>query len=113
MHTLVYLFVTHHGNVVQSVKVRQRLQVCLVLNELLRAAVEQAHVGVSSTDHLPDSHRDKTQNNTVGYDEAMVQSISTHLAVEFQYETQDTVGCWMLRSEVDGEVGQLLFRHVI
>merc|ERR1712179_250220 len=43
----VGLLVAHHGDVVQPIKVRESLQVGLVLDKLLSASVQQTNVGVS------------------------------------------------------------------
>jgi len=48
----VALLVRHHGHVVESVEVRQGLRVRLVLDELFRAAVQEANVGIGAEDLL-------------------------------------------------------------
>lgn len=74
------LFVGHHGDVVEAVEVGQGLQVGLVLDQLLGAAVKQSDVGVGS-DNL--------------------------LSTQFENESQDTVGGGMLGTEVDRVVADL------
>ncbi len=59
----------------------QYLQVSLVLDELLCAAVKQADMGVTFLDRL---------------------------SAELQDQTQHTVSCRMLGTEVDGQVGHVL-----
>jgi len=74
------LLVGHHADIVQAIKVRQRLQVCLVLNQLFRTAVQQSHVWVRA-DNL--------------------------FSIQLEDKTQHTVGGWVLRSKVDGVVADL------
>lgn len=71
------LLIRHHRHVVQSVKVGQRLEVGLVLDQLFRATVEQADMGVRPNDFL---------------------------AIEFEDQAQDTVGCRVLGAEIDSVV---------
>ncbi len=72
--------VGHHGHVVEAVKVGQRLQVRLVLAQLLGAAVQQSDVRVRAYDLL---------------------------AVELEDQPQHAVGCWVLRPKVDRVVPDL------
>lgn len=74
------LLVGHHGDVVQTVKVGQGLQICPVLDELLCATVQQADVGVGAHNLL---------------------------AVELQDQAQHAVGGRMLGTEVDGVMPDL------
>lgn len=74
------LLVGHHGDIVQTVEVGQRLQVCLVLDQLLSTTVQQTDVGICA-DNL--------------------------LSVQLQNQTQHTVGGWVLRAEVDGVMSDL------
>lgn len=74
------LLVGHHGDVVETVKVGQSLEVRLVLAQLLGASVQQTDVGVGSDDFL---------------------------AVQFQDQPQHAVGGGMLRAKVDGVVADL------
>ena len=52
----------HHADVVEAVHVGQRLQVGLVLDQLLRAAVQQADVRVGLLDHLAVKLHDEAQH---------------------------------------------------
>lgn len=74
------LLVGHHGDVVESVEVGKSLEIGLVLDQLLSASVEQTDVGIGSNDLL---------------------------AIEFQNQSQHTVGSGMLRTKVDGVVANL------
>ena len=67
----------HRRDVVEPVEIRNRLQIGLVLDQLLGAAVKQPDMGVDARDDL---------------------------AVELQHEAQHAVRCRMLRPEIDGEV---------
>lgn len=42
----VTLFLSHHRHVVQTIKVGQRLQVSLIFDEFLRAAMEKANMRI-------------------------------------------------------------------
>lgn len=78
------LLVGHHGNIVQTVEVRQRLEVCLVLDQLLGTAVQQTDVGVGAHNLL---------------------------SVQFQNQAQHTVRGGVLRTEVHCVMSDLaLFR---
>lgn len=46
------LFICHHGDVVQSVEVRQGLHVGLVLDQLLRTTVQQSNMRIGSDNLL-------------------------------------------------------------
>ena len=70
----------HRADVVEPVEVGQRLQVCLVLDQLLGAAVQQADVRVGALHHL---------------------------AVHLQDQAQHAVRRRVLRPEVDGVVVDL------
>lgn len=74
------LLVGHHGDVVETVKVRESLQIRLVFDELLGTTVQQADVGVCADNFL---------------------------AVDLEDKTQDTVGGGMLGTKVDGVVADL------
>src|SRR5262249_4776938 len=71
------MLLIHWRDVVEPVEIGQRLQVVLILDELLRAAMEQPDMRVDALDHL---------------------------AVELENETQHAVRGGMLRPEVDREV---------
>jgi hypothetical protein len=74
------LLVGHHGNVIQSIEVRQGLHIGLVLNQFLGTTVKQTDVRIGANDLL---------------------------AIEFQNQSQHTVGSRMLRTKVDGVVTNL------
>jgi hypothetical protein len=74
------LLVGHHGDIVESVKVRQGLEICLVLDQLLGTSVEQTDVRVGSDDLF---------------------------TIELENQTQHTVGSGMLGTEVDSVVSNL------
>lgn len=74
------LLVGHHGDVVETVKVRESLEIGLVLDQLFRATVQETDVGISA-------------NNL--------------LAVDLKNQTQHTVGSGMLGTKVDGVVSDL------
>ena len=78
------VLLVHRRDVVEAVEIADRLQVGLVLDQLLGAAVQQADVGVDALHHL---------------------------AVELQHEAQHAVGGGMLGAEVDVEVADFGFRH--
>ena len=78
------MLLVHRRDIVEPVEIGVGLQVGLVLDQLLGAAVEQADVGVDALDDL---------------------------AVELQHEPQDSVGGGMLRPEVDREVAELVLCH--
>src|SRR5262249_18628264 len=64
-------------HIVEPVEVRDRLQIGLVLDQLLGTAVQEADMGVNALDHL---------------------------AVEFEHEAKHAMRRRMLRPEVDGEI---------
>ena len=74
------LLVGHHGDVVETVEVRQGLEICAVLDELLGTTVQQTNVGIGAHNLL---------------------------SVEFQNQTQHTVGSRMLGAEVDSVMADL------
>lgn len=74
------LLVRHHGNVIQSVEVRQGLHVGLIFDQLLGTTMKQTDVGVRA-DNL--------------------------LAIELQNQPKHTVSSRMLGSEVDRVVTDL------
>jgi hypothetical protein len=80
------LLVGHHRDVVQTVEVGQRLQICPVLDELLGAAVQQSDVGVGAHNLL---------------------------AIELQNQPQHAVGGGMLGAEVDGVVSDFALVDVV
>jgi len=80
------LLVGHHGDVVETIKVGQGLEVCLVLDQFLGTTVQQTDVGVCA-DNL--------------------------FTIELENQTQDTVSGGMLRTEVDGVVADLALVGVL
>ena len=78
----VGVLVAHHGHVVETVHVRQRLDVGLVLGELLGRAMQEPDVRVGALDDF---------------------------AVELEHEAQHAVGRRVLRSKVHGVVAN--FSH--
>ena len=80
--TRVAELVGHHRNVVETVKVRKRLGVILVLDERLRPTVQEADMGVGAEDFL---------------------------AVEFEHEAGHAVRSWVLRTKVEREVAHGFF----
>lgn len=71
------LLVCHHGDIVQTVKVWQSLEIGLVLDQLFGSSVEQTDVGISSDNFF---------------------------TAELENQSQHTVGGGMLGSEVDSVV---------
>ena len=60
----VRLLVAHHGDVVQSVHIRKRLHVGLVLHQFLCAPVQQADVGVAAQNSLDRQTETETDRET-------------------------------------------------
>ena len=75
------VLLVHRRDVVEPVEIRDRLQVGLVLDQLLGAAMQQPDMRIDALDHL---------------------------AVELQHQAQHAVRRRMLRPEVDGEVADVL-----
>ena len=73
------VLLVHRRDIVEPVEIRDRLQIGLVLDQLLGAAMQQADMRIDALDHL---------------------------AVELQHEAQHAVRRRMLRPEVDGEVAR-------
>jgi hypothetical protein len=78
------MFLIHRSDVVEPVKVADRLEVRLVLDQLLSPAVQQADVRVNALDHFP---------------------------IKLQHQTQHAVRCGMLGPEVDIELADFCFGH--
>src|SRR5262249_48550127 len=78
------MLLVHRRDVVEPVEIRQRLQIGLILDQLLGSAVQQADVRIDTL-----------------YD----------LAVELEHEAQDAVGGGMLRPEIDGEIAERRLVH--
>ena len=78
------MLLVHRRDVVEPVEVADRLQVGLVLDQLLGAAMQQADVRVDALHHL---------------------------AVELQHQPQHPVRRRMLRAEVDVEIADFGLGH--
>ena len=78
------VLLVHRRDVVEPVEIGHRLQVGLVLDQLLGAAMEQADMRIDALDDL---------------------------AVELQHEAQHAMRRRMLRPEIDVEVADVGFRH--
>src|SRR5262245_20583540 len=78
------VLLVHRRDVIESVEIRNRLQVGLVLDQLLGPSVQQADMRIDALDHF---------------------------AVELQYETQHAVRGRVLRPEIDGEVTRRSLAH--
>jgi hypothetical protein len=74
------LLVGHHGDIVESIKVRQSLEICLVLDQLLGTSVQQTDVRIGSDDLF---------------------------TIELENQTQHAVSSGMLGTEVDCVVSNL------
>ena len=70
------MLLVHRRDIVEPVEIADRLQIGLVLDQLLGAAMQQADMRIDALDNL---------------------------AVEFQHQAQHAVGRRMLRAEIDGE----------
>ena len=75
------MLLVHRRDVVEPVEIRDRLQIGLVLDQLLGAAMQQPDMRIDPLDDL---------------------------AVELEHEAQHAVRGRMLRPEVDGEVAEVL-----
>ena len=71
------MLLVHRRDVVEPVEIGQRLQIGLVLDQLLGAAMQQPDMRIDALDHL---------------------------AVELEHEAQHAVRRRMLRPEIDGEL---------
>src|SRR5262245_40009706 len=78
------VFLIHRRDVIEAVEVAQRLQVSLVLDQLLGPAVQKADMRVDALDHL---------------------------TVELQHEAQYAVRRRVLGPEIEGEIAQGVFGH--
>ena len=74
------MLLVHRRDIVEPVEIRHRLQIGLVLDQLLGAAMQQADMRIDAVDDL---------------------------AVELEHEAQHAVRRRMLRPEIDGEVADL------
>ena len=75
------VLLVHRRDIVEPVEIRDRLQIGLVLDQLLGAAMEQPDMRVDALDHL---------------------------AVELQHQAQHAVRRRMLRPEIDGEIAEVV-----
>ena len=73
----VRMLVGHHGHVIQSIHIRKRLNVGFVLGQLFSGAVQQSNVRIGALHNL---------------------------AIELQHKAQYTVGCRVLRPQIQGIV---------
>ena len=78
------MLLVHRRDVVEPVEIRHRLQIGLVLDQLLGAAMEQPDMRIDALDHF---------------------------AVELEHQAQHAVRGRMLRPEIDGEVADCGFGH--
>src|SRR5262245_11507153 len=78
------VFLVHRRDVIEPVEIGQRLQIGLVLDQLLGPTVQKTDMRVDALDDL---------------------------TVELQYEAQHAVSRGMLRPEIEGEVAQGGFGH--
>lgn len=62
----IALFLRHHGDIVEAIKVRQGLQVRFVLNELFGAAVQQPDMRIKLDGHLTVQLEDEAQHAVRG-----------------------------------------------
>lgn len=60
------LLIAHHGDIVQAIEVGQRLHVGLVLDQLFRAAVQEADVRIGAEDDLTVQLQDQPQHAVGG-----------------------------------------------
>ena len=73
----ISVLLVHRRDIVEPVEIRQRLEIGLVLDQLLGAAMKQPDMRIDALDHL---------------------------AVELEHESEHAVGRRMLRAEIDGEL---------
>ena len=78
------MLLIHRRDVVEPVEVRNRLQIGLLLDQLFRAAMQQANVRIDALDHL---------------------------AVELEHQAKHAVRRRMLRTEIDRKIAELGLRH--
>src|SRR5690606_22539312 len=78
------MLLVHRGHVIEAIEIRNGLQVGLVLDQLLGAAVQKAHMGVNAFHEF---------------------------AVELENQAQHAVSRWVNRPEVDGEIAYVDFRQ--
>jgi hypothetical protein len=78
------VLLVHRRDIVEAVEIGHRLQIGLVLDQLLGAAMQQADMRIDALDDL---------------------------AVQFEHEAQHAVRRRMLRTEIDVEVADVDFAH--
>ena len=76
------MLLIHRRHVVEPIEIRERLEIGLVLDQLLGAAMQEPDMRIDALDHL---------------------------AVEFEHEPEHAVCRRMLRSEIDGEFAVVAF----
>src|SRR5262249_44931509 len=78
----VSVLLIHWCDVIETIEIWQRLEVGLVFDQLLSAAVKQPDMRIDAFDHFP---------------------------VKLEHETQHTVRSGMLRTEIDGELAVVAY----
>src|SRR5262245_48318044 len=78
------MLLVHRRDVVEPVEIGQRLQIGLVLDQLLGAAMQKPNMRIDPLDNL---------------------------AVELEHKPKHAVGRWMLGPEVEREIAGRGFRH--
>src|SRR5690242_4618257 len=79
------MLLVHRRDVIEPVEIRKRLEIGLVLDQLLGAAMQQPDMRIDALDDL---------------------------AVEFEHQAEHPVRGGMLRSEIDGELAVLAFARL-
>ena len=79
------MLLSHHRDIVETVEIGQRLEIGLVLDQLLGTAVQQPDMGIGALDDL---------------------------AVHLENQAQHAMRRGMLRSEVERDVLDLNFSHL-
>ena len=78
------MFLIHRRDIIEPVEIGHRLKICLVLDQLFGAAVQQSDMRVDALHHFP---------------------------VKLKHEAQHAMGGRVLRPEIDGEVASPGFSH--
>ncbi|KAI3486306.1 hypothetical protein L1887_50200 [Cichorium endivia] len=87
--------VGHHRNVVESVKVRQRLRVRLILDQLLRASVQETNVGLQQQKFKASAWSNVIARSLPGgIALTSVRRISSPLSSRIRRNTPWAAGCW-------------------
>ena len=71
------MFLVHRRDIIEAIKIRQGLQIGLMLNQLFRPAVQQTNMRINALYDLP---------------------------VKLQHKAQHAMGRRMLRAEINGEI---------